>query len=238
LLLSILIATSFILIIRKVPETIEKADCNALHFRTLIGNYRDILTNRLFMFNTIAAGLAVSMLILFGVLSTFIFQNHYHLTSMQYAWIMMLVTAASVLSRTANIFILRRTSPETCIQIGLYFMLGGALTALTTSILEMHFVFCIIIPAMISILGAGLIPSNTMAIALAPLRQKGGTAGAIYGSITMLCVFLVSCAGSILPTTSLSLALIFLTLSLLSWIMIKLSVAASLVTNPEAQSNF
>lgn len=222
MLLTALVSISFIAIIKKVPETIAKRDLQALQLRDMVNNYRELLVNRRFMCNTILAGLTISTLILFGVLSTFILQNEYHLTSMQYGWIMMLVTAASVLSRTANIIMLRKKSPEQCINIGLGIMLSGASIAVLMSLLQMHFFMSIIIPAMIIIFGAGLIPSNTAAIAMTAFRHKGGSAGAIYGCITMFSVFAVSLVGSFLPASALVLALLYLTISILSIAMVKL----------------
>ena len=233
MLLAILISISTFTIIKKVPETIEKCDPHALRLHDMLNNYRELLVSKLFMCYSLLAGLTISTLILFGVLSTFILQNTYHLTSMQYAWIMMLVTTASVASRTANIIMLRTRTPEQCITIGLYFMLFGASFAVLMSLLQMHFALCIILPAMIIIFGAGLIPSNTAAIALTPFRHKGGSAGALYGFITMLSVFMVSLLGSILPSTSLVLAAVYLGISLLSLLMVRLvsTVEAEAVTS-------
>ena len=70
---------------------------------------------------------------------------------------------------------------------------------------------------MLVVFGAGTIPSNTVALALGPFRhQGGGSAGAIYGSITMLSVFAVSIIGSFLPASNLILALIYIGLSVSS----------------------
>ncbi len=219
----ILISMSTFAIIRKVPETIEKKDTEALQINKMLNNYGELISNKLFMTQTILAGLTISMLILFGVLSTFILQNVYHLSVMQYSWVMMVVTSASVLSRTANIILLRTKSPEQCINVGIYFMLFGAGLAVIMSLLQMHFALSIIMPAMLVIFGAGIIPSNTIAIAMAPFRHKGGSAGAMYGFITMLCVFAVSFIGSITPSTNLALGLIFLGISLVSMLMVKIS---------------
>nr|MDQ2993663.1 hypothetical protein [Pseudomonadota bacterium] len=74
--------------------------------------------------------------------------------------------------------------------------------------------------AMLIIFGAGIIPSNTLPLALAPFRHKGGSAGAIYGSITMLSVFSVSLVASLLPANNVVLAMIYLGLSLTSIAMV------------------
>lgn len=102
-------------------------------------------------------------------------------------------------------------------------MLLGAVLAVTMSLLEMHFALSVILPAMLVIFGSGIIPSNTVAVALGPFRHKGGSAGALYGFITMLCVFAVSFIGSITPSTSLTLGLLFLGMSLLSMLMVRMS---------------
>ncbi len=223
LLLSVLVLSTVTAIIRKVPETIEKIDPHALRLQDLVTNYRELLANKLFMCNTLVAGLSISTLILFGVLSTFILQNVYHLSTVQYGWIMMLVTTASVISRTANIVMLKTRTPEQCINIGLFFMLIGSFFAVLMSALGLHYLLSIIIPSMVIIFGAGIIPSNTAAIALIPFRHKGGSAGAIYGFVTMLSVFAISLAGSFLPATALALGLMLLTISVLSLVIIKLA---------------
>lgn len=222
MLLTVLIMVSTIAIIKKVPETIEKCDSRALHLKDMLNNYQELLRSKAFICQSVLAGLTISTLILFGVLSTFILQNVYHLTPMQYAWIMMIVTTATIMSRTTNIIMLRTKTPEQCINIGLCFMLFGSSFAILMSLLQMHFALSIILPAMFIIFGAGIIPSNTAAIALTPFRHKGGSAGALYGFITMLSVFLVSLVGSILPATSLALALVYLGLSLISILMVRL----------------
>lgn len=219
----ILISLSTLAIIKKVPETIERKDPHALRIKEMLNNYRELISNKLFMTQTILAGLTISMLILFGVLSTFILQNVYHLSTMQYSWIMMIVTSASVMSRTANIILLRTRSPEQCINVGICFMLLGAGLAVLMSLLQTHFALSIILPAMLVIFGSGIVPSNTIAIALAPFRHKGGSAGAMYGFITMLCAFAVSFIGSITPSTSLALGLLFLGISLISILMLRMS---------------
>lgn len=236
LLMSILVGICFIAVMKNVPETNANCDINALHIRDMLKHYRELLTHRIFMCTTILAGLTISVLILFGVLSTFIFQNVYHLTSTQYGWIMMIVSSSTVISRMFNIYLLRSRSPEQCINIGLWFMLVGSIAAISMSLLQQHFIMSIIVPATLIIFGAGIVPSNTVAIALGPFRHIGGSAGAIYGCITMLSVFVVSFAGTFLPAADLVLAIVFLTISLLSWAMIKLiptSEAAFLETTTD-----
>ncbi|MDQ2994979.1 MAG: MFS transporter, partial [Pseudomonadota bacterium] len=86
LLLVALVTTSGLAIYKKVPETIAKRDSHALRLRDILINYRELLTHKIFMCNAVLAGLTISCIILFGVLSTFILQKQYNLSPMQYAW--------------------------------------------------------------------------------------------------------------------------------------------------------
>ncbi len=237
-LVTLMIVGGGVAVFTNVPETVIKRDPNALQLRGLLVNFRSLIMHRVFISYTILAGLTISIIILFGVLSTFILQKQYHLSPIEYGWIMMLVTGMSFVSRTSNIILLRRFTPEYCIGVGLVFMIFGSLMALVGSVMQLHYLLCVVIPSMLIVFGAGIIPSNTVALALGPFRhQGGGSAGAIYGSITMLSVFGVSIIGSLLPASNLILALIYLGLSVTSVIVMltqtSLKQELPSVLNPE-----
>lgn len=216
-LVTLMIATGGFAVFSYVPETIITRETGAFRLRELFANFRSLVIHRVFISYTVLAGLSISIIILFGVLSTFILQKQYHLTPVEYGWIMMLVTGMSFISRISNIILLRKFTPEYCIVVGLVFMMVGSVMALVGSVLKLHYLLCIVIPSMVIVFGAGTIPSNTVALALGPFRQQGGgSAGAIYGSITMLSVFAVSIIGTFLPASNLILALIYLGLSVSS----------------------
>jgi Bcr/CflA subfamily drug resistance transporter len=217
-----LITISTLAIIKKVPETIEKCNPQALQVKDMLSNYHELLVSKLFICNAILSGLTISPLILFAVMSTFIFQDGYHLSAIQYSWIMMLVTTALFLSRAANVIMLRTKTPEQCIAIGLSIMLAAASVGVLMSMLNMHYIFSVILPGMLMIFGSGIVPSNTAAIALVPFRHKGGSAGALYGFISMAGVFVASFIGSILPANNLVLAMIFLGISLMGIVMLRI----------------
>lgn len=185
-LFSVLLLTFFL------PETNKKLNPNATNLNLLWIRYRQICSSPAFIAYVSSAGMGYAGGILYYTYSPFLFQQHLHLSAIQFGWLSMLFTSAMVLGRVLNVVLLRYFNSAQMVAIGNVGLVLSALTMLVISLCGSFNVPVVMIPAMLYVMSGGLIFANAVAGALGPFSHMGGTAGSVYGCTQILAVFFIS----------------------------------------------
>lgn len=197
-----------------IPETAKSLNPKAMQLPTMLHNYREILREKVFWRNMLAASVALSCIVIYAAVSPFILQNYYHLTPVQFGWSMSVIVLMAVVSRGLNLILLRKLSLDQAIRLGQGIMLFGSLLMLLLSLLGVYHIAALIIPAMMIILGASAVPPNVMVSVFTPFRHIRGSISALYGSFVMFGIFIGTLIASVSSNTTLVLAFILCCASL------------------------
>ncbi len=175
-----------------LPETNKKLNPNATNRNLMWVRYREILSSPAFIAYVTSAGMGYAGGILYYTYSPFLFQQHLHMTPIQFGWLSLVFTVAMVLGRALNVILLRYYNSSQMVAIGNLGLVLASLSMLFIGLGGYFNVAVIMIPAMFYVMSGGLIFANAVAGALGPFSHMGGTAGSVYGCAQILAVFAVS----------------------------------------------
>lgn len=201
---------------RYLYETRAEQRADALNIRTMLTNYRYLFGQAPFLGNLIASSLAIASIVVYASLSPFILQNIYGMSAVHFGWAMAAVAAMSMVGRYVNVVLLRHFSTTQTLIVGLVLMGVGSMAMWILSIMTVHSVWAVILPAMLVIHGTGLVPSNAMVNVMSVYKKHVASVSALYGSLSMFGVFLATGLASVLANTPFVLASILNVMSLLA----------------------
>ncbi len=192
-----------LMVIAFLPESSRSLHVDATRIKTVFKNYFNLICHREFMVYAISTGVAISGIIVYYTISPFLLRDILGLSTVEYGWLTLLITAAMLLGRGLNAFCLKYSSIAQLVQIGNGIMALSGLSMLLLGALGWINTFVIVAPMFLFVFGGGFVFSNAMAAALAPFRGKmGGVAGALYGSIQILSAFLASLVAAFLDSSN------------------------------------
>jgi len=204
-----------IIVIITCPETNQRKKIESTRFKIVMGNYKTLLSSRVFMGFMIGTGIIMTLNATYAVIAPFLFQNHFHLSAKTFGFISIILGIGSLMSKFINTRVVTRLGIQGSILLSYALIISAGLFLLGLHILNIASVPAIIIGILIAILSIGLMASNAMAGALSPFRHMGGTTVALYGSMQMTIGFLCGSIIAALPWhTDLTLALTYLCLGI------------------------
>ncbi|MEI8365164.1 MAG: multidrug effflux MFS transporter [Parachlamydiaceae bacterium] len=184
----------FLSIYKLFPETNSHLDLSALQFSNIFSSWKEFLTDRTFMANTIAAGMATSGIYVYYSITPFLFQNDFELTPVEYGYCSLFIVSTLIIGRMINIKLIHYKDLSEMMYFGNLCMVSSGLILILLAIFQSANIFTISLLVSLFLLGAAIVFSNSAAGALTPFPHKAGVAGAVYGFIQMLISFLVSLA--------------------------------------------
>lgn len=187
-------------VLKYLPETCSCDPCtNTFSFKSVLFNYKNIITHRLFLCFLFCSTVVYSFLIVYSTTGSHIYQHILHLTPIQYGDLSLIAAGCYLLGALTNSRIVIRLGSFKVTMLGLFFLITGTIIALIFAILGYLSVNVILIPIGVAIFGAGLIFPNCTAGALLPFPAYAGAAAAVLGCIQMFGSSLVNGITSILP---------------------------------------
>lgn len=175
-----------------LPETHRNPDPSAIHFKKLIGNYKQLLMNHVFMGNAFCGAIAYSGIIAYITATPFLLQNTLHLSPVQYGWLALLNAAGIFSSGMINSHCVIRYGIRKMLFTGISTMILGAFIMLVIGLFGVLNVWVIVLPMALFCIGAGLTFSNASSGALEFFGHIAGSAGAIYGALQISSGALIS----------------------------------------------
>lgn len=158
--------------------------------------------------------MAYSVVISWNVLTPFLVQVHFGYSAHAYAWMSLLVACFYYLAAHFNRSLVMK------FHVGNIFIFGELLIGLAglTMILGGDQLLFLLIPMVIATFGQALLFSNTIAGAMHNYSHISGKVSAIYSSLQMMLVSVISAGMAFLPDQTFVMGIILIILSCLCFI--------------------
>ena len=168
-----------------LPETNRTPDRQALVPRRMIGNYRMLLGNRVFLGYVVTVACTLGGLLTYSAVAPFVFIDLIGVSPQLYGWLTLLIVASYFVGSLLTSRLVARTGVRRLVMIGMSFVaLGGGLLF---TVIAVGFVAAppIIGAMMVWLLGMGLVLPNGTAGAMGPFPAVAGAASAMMGFLQM-----------------------------------------------------
>jgi len=166
-----------------LPETNQFKAAHQLKFKAIIGDYKQVLSYRIFLGNAIAAGVTRGGILAFFVLSSFLFQDVLGFSVVQFGWLLGGISVVMIIARLINMYFIRRFSSPVAVTVGTSMMLIASLIMLLLGLLGMLNVWVVVLPIIFYMFAFGLIMGNAVAGAVKDFKHISGAATAMASSI-------------------------------------------------------
>ncbi len=175
-----------------IPETLRHEDRQALDARTIIGNYRLLLSHRVFLGFTLAASLIYCAHYAFLSNVSFVLIDLFKVPTQDFGWYYLLVLIAFISGNLLGARLTRRVALHKLIVTGGSLLAGGGLLMVILVLAGFARPAAIIGPELVISMGAGLMMPACVASALTPFGRLAGTASAMMGFLQMSMAALTS----------------------------------------------
>jgi MFS transporter, DHA1 family, multidrug resistance protein len=178
-------------IIKWLPETRRKIVDTQLNFKNVFSNYKILLTNRIFLSNTICCGLLNSLFLIFNIAGPFLLQIELKLNPVQYGWTLIISTIGVLIGCYLNSILTQRYVPNKVAQAGFACILLSSLILLLLLFAHIFTIASLMLPLCGIFFGVGLIYAICLAGSMKNFPHMAASVGAAYG-------FLIFAIGGIL----------------------------------------
>ena len=177
----------FTTIIILVPETHMKGRRQEFHISKILITYKKIMTNNIFLGNTLGKACAYTGFMVFYTVTPFMLQEHLHLTAIQYGWVTLSLTCTILFIKGVNTVLLRYMPVEKIIYYATILLFISGLFALLFAVFGAYSLRSILIPFILFAIAAGFLFPNTTVAAFRPF--KGVSSGSVSGLISFIQLF-------------------------------------------------
>jgi len=186
-----------------------------LSFANTLKIYKDILSNKVFLFITIALMIAYSIRVIFNVIGPFLIQGDLHYSPIAFGNIAMVLGAAALAGTVVNRLLLNLFKLEHIVFSGIALGVLGSIFLLFFGLINVLNIYVIIIPIMLIFIGESLFWPHYMAQSLSVVTEYSGTASALSSVLLAIGVFLSSSISSFIKSeTQMPIAIIYIALSI------------------------
>ncbi len=165
----------------KLPETLAIKNKNALHFKTLFFNYKQIIQHKEFLLYSLVATCAYSALMGFFVKSPIVFIKEYGLSPFQFGLALSLCTCGFITGTLIGRRLVKTIGIAPGIRVGAALTLTGALLMLAVLGFGKASIATYLACQLVYMLGHGILQPISQAAAIGPFPDKAGAAGAVLG---------------------------------------------------------
>ena len=208
LLLALYAALMLPLLILALPEPLPPERRQPIHPAAIIGNFRMLLSQRLFMGYTLTNSIAFSGLFAYLSGSAFVLIEFLNVTPFRYGLFFTLIVAGFFTGSLLSGRYSRQLGRERLVGLAsLTCALGGSLMAIL-ALAEVYAAWAVVGPHMVFMVGMGVLMPQSMTGALAPNPHCAGSASSLFGFLQMTSAALVGGAvGQLHDGTSRTMAL-------------------------------
>ena len=184
---------AMLIIWRLLPETCKTLDPSHAKFKVMCRGYWQLIGNWPFIGNLLCIGAIYAGMIIYFVLSSFLFQKDLGVSVTEYGRLALLVALAIFASKYLNVILVKRLPLIKVVIIGLFACLFGSMLMLLLAFAGFN-VWVVVVPMMIFGVGIGLIFGNCMVLAFKTIDKSRGLAGALYDFAQVFGAFFVIAA--------------------------------------------
>ncbi len=170
----------------------------ALNIKNIAGNYRQILTHKVFMNSLIILGINYSLMIIFNIIAPFLIQSVLGYTAIVYAHMALYMGVAFLIGSLTNQVLIRHFKIHTLIKTGFIIsIITSSVMLILTHIIPINLA-TITVPVYIIVFCIALINPNLMGEIMAIFPKSGGTVAAIIGCMIIVCALISSGIASLI----------------------------------------
>ncbi len=178
------------LVWRQVPETLNPADRQAVHVRSIVGTWVSLATHRAFIVPALVGGLAQACMFAFITGSPFVFIRLHGVSAQAYGWLFALIASSLIVASQVNRIALNRWRPDALLGPALALNAVGGIAAVLAAWTGS---LAALLTALWFGIGAlGFIGANAAASAMAASGTRSGSGSSLVGMLQFGCAFLVS----------------------------------------------
>lgn len=197
---ALIAAIMFLAICRVVPET--HFNRHPLRMATMKKNFREVISNPVFMALVVLMGLTYSLIIVFNTAGPFIIQSKLHYSPVFFGHLALLLGVVFLMATLLCRFILKFFPLKQLLSIMIHLIFASALIGLIISYRYMDSVVLITISSALMFIGAGFIFPMSMGTGVSLFRHISGTATATMYLINILICSFMSFVVSLLSAHS------------------------------------
>lgn len=210
----------FFVLLKFLPETSPHLEKNTNFYfflnKTLL-DYKKIISNRSFLQLLLGGLFGYIVIIAYNIMTPFLIQKTLGYSTIIYGWLSLFVAFPYYIAASINRRLVLEFGTEPIFIMGaLLIVLAGLIMAMASFVTKIYLP-AIIVPIMIATFGQALIFANSMGKTLHIFSAEfAGKVSALFGSLQILLAAIFSAIMSMLPDTQLSLAIVIVSLGLLS----------------------
>lgn len=187
-----------------ITETHDKKHRHVFHIVPILKTYLRILTNTVFLKNTLSKSAAYTGFIVFYTVTPFMLQDHLKLTVIQYGWVTLTLTGSILLAKLVNTLLLKYIDINRIIFLSTLVLLFASSLLLAFSLLSFYSVTTIVVPFIIFGVGSGFLFSNATVAAFHSFKKvAAGSVSGLLNGLQLLSAFVGSAISAHLAITSL-----------------------------------
>jgi len=173
----------WVVVWRRLPETLPPERRRAAGLRTALGGYGVLLRDQHFVAIAVLPGLGMAVLMSYVVGSPFVFQEGYGLSANQFALLFAANGVALVGGAQINASLVRRVAPIRILRVALPLLVAVAFVLLAVILTGAGGLFGLLAVLWVMLGLIQLLPPNASAIALTRHGAMAGTAAAFIGAM-------------------------------------------------------
>lgn len=185
-----------------LPETKDPTQIQSIHPRTILKNYRFLLSSRPFIGYVFVDFFLYGIFSAFYVAGPFLLQTVLKISPILFGWMMLIISLGYMIGTYINIYLLHYWEPKKVIQFGSISILVISLIMLAVAWFGIFNVIAIVFPMTILFCTIALLFTNCISVCLSFFPHLVGSASALWGFLAYLGGVLATYVMSSIPEKS------------------------------------
>ncbi|GEK22623.1 putative multidrug resistance transporter, Bcr/CflA family protein [Cellulomonas xylanilytica] len=216
----------WVVVWRRLPETLPPERRRQGGLRTALSGYRSLVTDRHFVALAILPGLGMAVLMSYVVASPFVLREGYGLSSTAFSLLFAVNGLGLVLGAQVNAALVRRVAPIRIVRVVLPVSLGLTGVLLALAITGWGGLIALLVVLWLILALVNFVPPNASALALSRHGEIAGTAAAVIGSMQAGVAGLVSPLSGLLGGDAVAMAAVMVGASVAALLVLALATPA------------
>jgi Bcr/CflA subfamily drug resistance transporter len=211
-----LIAIMLALIWHILPETCPaSSEKIPIHLMAVLQHYYALIRNRTFLGYTCVAAMAMSGMITYVTISSFLFQHRLGFSVVGYSWLSLFVSSALIAGMLVNARLLDYIRPDALITAGLFLKCLAGVSLMLVLLWGHVTATAVLFSVVVFSFGCSIVFANATSGAMSPFTQHIGLVAAVFGATQMFAGgFIASLAALLQDQAEWVLAILFFLLGL------------------------
>jgi DHA1 family bicyclomycin/chloramphenicol resistance-like MFS transporter len=216
----------WVVVWRRLPETLPPERRRDGGLRAALGGYRKLVRDRHFVALAILPGLGVAVLMSYVVASPFVLREGYGLSAHQFSLLFAVNGIGLVAGAQVNASLVRRVAPIRIVRVVLPLSLGLTLVLLCIAITGWGGLTALLVVLWLILAMVNFVPPNASALALSRHGEVAGTAAAVIGATQAGVSGLVSPLSGLLGGDAVAMAAVMVGASVAALLVLALATPA------------